>query len=82
MATIIATATQVKNNFGRYLEMVLKGNEVIITRKGKEAARLIPRNEAAGFLTDSLKGVLKEDHDLDQEKERALGDKYALSDRR
>jgi prevent-host-death family protein len=38
-----ATATEIKNNFGQYLEEVMVGDgDVIITRNGKKVARLTP----------------------------------------
>lgn len=58
-----ATATEVQNNFGRFLQYVSEGNEVIIIRNGKEVARLISQDKAVSFLTDSLRGVLKSDYD-------------------
>ena len=59
--TMIATATEMQNNFGRYLALVQSGNEVIVTRNGKEVGRFIPRAAAAtvSYLTDSLTGILK-----------------------
>ena len=53
-----ATATEVQNNFGKYLSMVQKGDEVIVLKNGKEAARLISYERSVSFLTDSLIGVL------------------------
>ena len=29
-----ATATEMQNNFGRYLNIVMEGREVIVTKKG------------------------------------------------
>lgn len=58
-----ASATEVQNNFGRFLKYVAEGNEVIIVKNGKEVARLISHDKAATFLTDSLRGVLKSDYD-------------------
>lgn len=60
---ITATATEVQNNFGHYLQAVQSGNEVIILKNGKEAARLISHEASVSFLTDSLTGVLKNDYD-------------------
>ena len=57
------TATEIQNNFGKYLQYVQEGNEVIILRNGKEVARLISHDKAMSFLTDSLVGVLKNDYD-------------------
>lgn len=58
-----ATATEVQNNFGKFLQAVIDGNEVIILKNGKEVARLISKDSAVSFLSDSLKGVLKGNYD-------------------
>lgn len=80
MVGATATATEMQNNFGRYLTIVADGKEVIVTKNGKEVARLIPRNAAVSYLTDSLAGILKGDVDLRQEKEERLREKYETSD--
>ena len=59
----MVTATDVQNNFGKYLNLVQQGEEVIILRNGKETARLISHEKSVSFLTDSLIGVLKNDYD-------------------
>lgn len=58
-----ATATEVQNNFGKYLSMVLAGGEVIVLKNGKEVARLVSREKSVSFLSDSLVGVLKGEYD-------------------
>jgi len=58
-----ATATEVQNNFGKYLGMVQAGGEVIVLKNGKEVARLVSREKSVSFLTDSLMGILKGDYD-------------------
>lgn len=80
MVEAIATATEMKNNFGKYLEMVIRGNEVIITKNGKEIGRFIPKSKSISYLTDSLTGIIKGDYDLKEEKAEALDSRYALSD--
>ena len=80
MIETTVTATEMKNNFGKYLEMIINGNEVIVTKNGKEVGRLIPRSHTVSYLTDSLKGIVKGDYDLEEEREKALKSKYALSD--
>lgn len=60
---ITASATDVQNNFGRYLQSVQSGDEIIILKNGKEVARLVSYNSSISFLTDSLIGVLKNDYD-------------------
>ena len=72
----IATATEMQNNFGRYLAMVQEGNEIIVTKNGKEVGRFIPREKAVSYLTDSLAGIRKGDTDLDKAREKRLGKKY------
>ncbi len=80
MIAATATATEMQNNFGRYLSIVLGGNEVIVTKNGKEVARFIPRGAAVSYLTDSLTGILKADTDIAQAKEERLKEKYAVTD--
>ena len=41
---ITTTATDIQNNFGKYLKAVQEGNEIIILKKGKEVARLISKD--------------------------------------
>jgi prevent-host-death family protein len=78
--TTTATATEMQNNFGRYLALVQGGNEVIVTKNGKEVGRFIPRATAVTYLTDSLTGILKGDMDMDQAKEKRLREKYEVVD--
>ena len=59
---LTATATEVQNNFGKYLQAVQMGNEIIILKNGVEVARLISKNTAVSFLTDSLTGILSNDY--------------------
>ena len=76
----IATATEMQNNFGRYLNLVLSGQEVIITKNGREVGRFIPKDAEVSYLTDSLTGILKGDHDLEKAKTERLREKYEITD--
>ena len=62
----IVTATELQNNFGKYLQYVQNGDEVVILRNGKEVARLISHEKSVSYLTDSLVGVLKGNYDEKQ----------------
>ena len=75
-----ATATEIQNNFGRYLNIVMGGDEVIVTRNGKEVGRFIPKDAAVSYLTDSLTGILKEQTDPNQVREEGLKEKYEIVD--
>ena len=63
-----ATATEMQNNFGKYLSLVMSGQEIIVTKNGKEVGRFIPKDATVSYLTDSLTGILQEDYDLDEAK--------------
>ena len=78
--TAIATATEMQNNFGRYLSIVQSGKEVIVTRNGKEVGRFVPRETAVSYLTDSLTVILKGNDDIDTARDERLREKYALTD--
>lgn len=75
-----ATATEMQNNFGRYLNIVMGGGEVIVTKNGREVGRFIPKDAAVSSLTDSLTGILKGDHDLDRAREERVRAKYEAAD--
>ena len=77
---ITATATEMQNNFGRYLNLVMSGQEVIVTKNGREVGRFIPKDAAVSYLTDSLTRILKEDYDLDEVKAERLTKKYGSID--
>ena len=69
-----------QNNFGRYLNLVMSGQEIIVTKNGREVGRFIPKNAAVSYLTDSLTGILKEDYNLDKAKTERLAEKYGPFD--
>lgn len=75
---LTATATEVQNNFGKYLQAVQMGNEIIILKNGVEVARLISKNKTVSFLTDSLTGVLSQHYDEKAIKEERLRKYEAL----
>lgn len=77
---ITATATAMQNKFGRYLNLVMSGQEIIVTKNGKEVGRFIPKEAAVSYLTDSLTGILKEKNDLAKIKEEDLKAKYGIVD--
>ena len=58
-----ATATEIQNNFGKFLKMVQEGQEIVIMKNGTEIARLISKSQTVSFLSESLLGVLSSDVD-------------------
>ena len=64
-----ATATEVQNNFGKFLKLVQEGQEIVILKNGAEIARLISKDRTVSFLSDSLVGVLSSD--VDEKETRA-----------
>ena len=66
--TAMATATEVQNNFGRFLKMVQEGQEIVIMKNGTEVARLISKDKTVSLLSDSLVGVISSD--VDEKKAR------------
>ena len=77
---ITVTATEMQNNFGKYLDILMNGQEIIVTKNGKEVGRFIPKESVVSYLTDSLKGILKNDYDLKETKEERLKEKYGSID--
>ena len=62
------------------MNLVMSGEEIIVTKNGREVGRFIPKDVAVSYLTDSLTGVLKEDHDLDEIKTESMREKYGIVD--
>lgn len=77
---ITATATEMQNNFGKYLNFVMSGQEIIVTKNGKEVGRFIPQSQAISYLTDSLTGILKGEEDVKPAKEERLREKNETAD--
>lgn len=77
---ISATATEMQNNFGKYLNMIINGNEVVVTKNGKEVGHFIPKSSTVSYLTDSLTGILKKNCDLAPERDSSLRKKYEITD--
>ena len=80
MVGATATATEMQNNFGKYLSIVMDGKEVIVTKNGRVVGRFIPQDAVVSFLSDSLVGVLSKDVSSDARHE-ALREKYESPDR-
>ncbi len=80
MITATATSTEMQNNFGKYLNLVMSGQEIIVTKNGREVGRFIPKDAAISYLTDSLTGILKGNYDLDEEKAERMKEKYGSID--
>lgn len=79
MATT-ATATEMQNNFGKYLNLVMTGQQIVVTKNGREIGRFVPKDATVSYLTDSLTGILKGNYDLDEEKTERLNEKYGTVD--
>ncbi len=78
MIATTATDIELQNDFGRYLNIVMEGKEVIVTKNGMEVGRFVPKDAAISYLTDSLTGILKGDYDLNQAREEGLKEKYEI----
>ena len=80
MVGTITTATEMKKNFGYYLNIVMEGNEVIVTKNGKEVGRLIPKSATVSYLTDSLTGVIKGNVSIEDARAERIRKKYETLD--
>ena len=59
---MIASSTDVQNNFGKYLEMA-GDQEIIITRNGAAVARLIGVKAQKRSLSEQIRGIIPADVD-------------------
>ena len=63
--TMIVTATEFKQNFGKYLEMAMK-QDIFITKNGKNIARLTSPTVNKLAVLDSLVGIVPADSAMDE----------------
>jgi prevent-host-death family protein len=59
---------EAKTNLSKLVERVENGEEIVITRRGKPAARLVPERQGAGFasLAGTWRGRVKIADDFDE----------------
>ena len=80
---MIVNATEFKTRAGKYLEIVDK-EEIIITRNGKEVAKLVPIKKQGTPNADFLYGLLsdseKKEATIDQIREERIKEKYEAID--
>lgn len=69
---VTATATEMQNRFGHYLEMAGDGTIVNVTKRGVVVARLVPVQGSDPTITRSLVGILPSDMSLDDAREERL----------
>ena len=69
---VCVTTSELQNNFGKYLNMIIEGDEIVIMKNGKKVACMISYDKSIEFLSNQLIGVLKKDYDLKEEKEERM----------
>ena len=55
---MFVTATELKNNLGKYLELVRSDDSLIITKNGDPIAKIIPFVQDKKSALDSLVGII------------------------
>ncbi len=55
---MVVTATELKNNLGKYLELVHHDNSIIITKNGEPIAKIIPFVLDKKAILDNLVGII------------------------
>jgi len=61
---MIASSTEVQNNFGKYLDLAA-GQEIVITKNGAAVARLIGMRVREKSIAEQLRGIIPADVDED-----------------
>lgn len=65
------TATELKQNLGKYLELAIK-EDIYVTKNGKTIVKLSNPNEDRLAMAKSLIGIIKTDMTLEQIKDERL----------
>ena len=74
---MIIGSTEFQNNVGLYLQKAAQ-EDIVITRNGREVARLIGAARKAEYLVDSLSGLFPKDFDADKTKMDHFKEKYGI----
>ena len=72
------TAMKIDNNFNKDLSLAMSVPEVAVTKNRKEDSPFIPESAVTFYITDSLTGTLKDDHNIEQVKMESMKIKYGL----
>jgi prevent-host-death family protein len=74
---MIINSSEFQNNVGRFLKQVID-EDIVITKNGKEIARLISSDRTVSFLADSLVGLLPNNFNTETAKQNYFEEKYNL----
>ena len=80
MLSTIATREMIQEHISEYLDMMEKGEEIIITENMKEIGRFLPRGKVVSLLAEKVAGIIRGDIDVDKIREEALRRKYEIAD--
>ncbi len=80
MLSSIATREAIQEHISEYLDMMENGEEIIMTKNGKEIGRFLPRGKVVSLIAEKVAGIIRGDIDVDKIREEALRRKYALAD--
>jgi prevent-host-death family protein len=68
---MLVSATEFKNNLGKYLTLALK-EDIFITKNGKKIAKLTSPTQDKIEMARSLFGILPEDASIEQVREERI----------
>lgn len=60
-------STEVQNNFGKYIKIASELEDVIITRQGKEVAKLVPCEDRLMLAEEAVNYVMNSNHKMSYE---------------
>ena len=80
MLSTIATREMIQEHISEYLDMMERGEEIIITENRKEIGRFLPRGKVVSLAGERLRGILSKEIDAAKAREEALRKKYEIAD--
>ena len=80
MLSSIATRDTIQEHISEYLDMMENGEEIIMTRNGKEIGRFLPRGKVVSLAADRLRGILSKEIDAAKARDEILREKYEIAD--
>ena len=80
MLSSIATRDTIQEHISEYLDMMENGEEIIMTKNGKEIGRFLPRGKVVSLIAEKVAGIIRGDIDVNKIREEALRKKYEIAD--
>ncbi len=81
MLSTVATRKMIQENINEYLDMMERGEEIIMTDNNhKELGRFVPHGKVVTLIGERVRGILSKNLNADKIREEEIKKKYEIAD--